>query len=75
MNLKNLATILALIHCKILDEPGENSIRIKAEEYLFNTGILTKESFMQVEFPFEKDLSTSLRTGKRKNKALIYFRR
>lgn len=61
LNVKNISLILALIHCKILDDEGEKNIRRQAENYLINNTIIAKENFLHnIEFWFEKDFSSSI---------------
>jgi hypothetical protein len=64
MNYKNIAVILALLHCRILDDFGENAIFMRSEEFLVDSTFLSKDDFMKIEFWFEKDLSTQLKMGK-----------
>jgi len=60
----NISVLLSLLHCKILDEGAEYNLNFKAEQYLVNSTLISKDDFLKIEFWFEKDLSTSLKTGK-----------
>jgi hypothetical protein len=55
LNLKNISIILALIHCKILDQVTEASFMSNIEDLIINNTLLSREDYMNTEFWFEKD--------------------
>ena len=55
INVKHIFTLLAVIHFKVIEEANEYDIMNRAEPYLINPTLISKENFMKLELWFEND--------------------
>ncbi len=56
LNLRDISTIILLMHCRVLDANSEAALRVKIEPMVINNTLISREDFLNLEFWFEKDV-------------------